>query len=79
MKTERLTAAQHRQAAHILDQIEAMEAQLNRITGGKRYLNIMGAPKRKVSASTKAKMAAAARARWALHRKERKNLITTAR
>ena len=59
-----LTPQQFRQAADISEKIVALQSQLDRILGKSGRLGAFR-PKRKVSAATKAKMAAAARARWA--------------
>jgi hypothetical protein len=59
-----LTPQQFRQAADISEKIVTLQSQLDRILGKSGRLSLPR-PKRKVSASTKAKMAAAARARWA--------------
>ena len=59
-----LSAQQLRHAADISDKIAALQGRLDRILGSPGASLKFGR-KRKVSTSTKAKMAAAARARWA--------------
>ena len=59
-----LSSAQLRHAAQIKDQIEQLQSELNRLTGGATN---GGAPRgpRRMSAAARARIAAAQRARWA--------------
>lgn len=63
-----LTPQQFRQAADISEKIAALQVQLDRILGKSGRSAALFRAKRKVSAATKAKMASAARARWARYR-----------
>src|SRR5258706_2638 len=64
MNITHLSSTQLRQAATIKDQIDRLQAKLNGLLGGAKT---QAAPtkRRKISAAVRAKMAAAARARWA--------------
>jgi uncharacterized small protein (DUF1192 family) len=60
-----LSVAQLRRAAGLREQIEKLEAQLNQITGGAPAKSKSRGGRRRFSAATRAKMAAAQKARWA--------------
>ena len=62
-----LSASQLRRAADIKDKIESLNNELTRLLGSS---TVAAAPhkRRKMSAAARAKIAAAARARWAKHR-----------
>ena len=64
---ENLSAKQLRRAANIKDKIQSLENELQRILGASTKSIAVDAPKkkRKMSAAGRAKIAAAARARWA--------------
>ncbi len=63
-----LTPGQLRQAAAIKDQIEALTARLNQILGASGNAVVRGRTGRRMSAAGRARIAAAARARWAKYR-----------
>jgi hypothetical protein len=67
MANNSLTTDQLRRALSIKEQIEALETQLNQVLGGAAPTTSTGPVRgrRKRSAATRAKMAAAQRARWA--------------
>ncbi len=71
-----LTAVQLRKAASIREKIDRLQAELDSILGGlsaaKSTPNSTVKPKRKMSAVARARMAAAAKARWAKLRAEKK-------
>ena len=62
-----LSAQQLRRAAAIKEQIQSLENELGRIFGSSSKLVVATAPKkrRKMSAAGRAKISAAAKARWA--------------
>jgi hypothetical protein len=60
-----LTSQQLRRAAKIKDQIAFLEKELARILGAPAQSNPAPKKRRKMSAAGRAKIAAAARARWA--------------
>lgn len=62
-----LSAQQLRRAADITDKIQSLQNELNRIFGTSNSAPADGAPRkrRKMSAAARAKIAAAAKARWA--------------
>jgi hypothetical protein len=62
-----LSAQQLRRAAAIKEQIQSLENELNRIFGSPTKIATAPAPKkrRKMSAAARAKISAAAKARWA--------------
>jgi hypothetical protein len=75
-----LSAQQLRRAAQVQEQIESLQAELNQILRGEvptpsltpAAVLVPAQPKRKMSAAGRAAIAAAARARWAKLRAERK-------
>jgi hypothetical protein len=60
-----LSAQQLRWAAGIKDQIASLEKKLNQIMGAPAHANSAPKKSRKISAAGRARIAAAARARWA--------------
>jgi hypothetical protein len=62
-----LSAQQLRRAADIKDKIQSLQNELNRIIGASNSAPADGAPRkrRKMSAAARAKISAAAKARWA--------------
>ena len=65
MNSINLSADQLRRAAAIKDQIEALENELGQILGGAAVATRAAGGKRTMSASARARIAAAQRARWA--------------
>ncbi len=72
-----LTAVQLRKAASIREKIDRLQAELDSILGGSSAPKAIAAPavkpKRKMSAVARARMAAAAKARWAKIRAAKKS------
>jgi hypothetical protein len=60
-----LSVAQLRKAVAVKEQIEQLEAQLSSIIGDTTTPQVIGKKRRRMSAASRAKIAAAARARWA--------------
>jgi hypothetical protein len=65
---ENLTVGQLRQVVAIKEQIERLEAQLNSIAGGDGHAGAASPKRRVMSASARARIAAAQRLRWAKKR-----------
>jgi hypothetical protein len=60
-----LSSNQLRRAANLKDKIESLQKELGRIVESPTQTQTGAAPKRKMSAAGRAKIAAAAKARWA--------------
>jgi hypothetical protein len=60
-----LTSKQLRRAASITEQIEKLQNELNKLGGGSTTLAKTARPKRRMSAAGRARIRAAAKARWA--------------
>jgi hypothetical protein len=60
-----LTPKQLRRAASIKETIEELQNELNKLVGGSTTLAKTAKPKRKMSAAGRARIRAAAKARWA--------------
>jgi hypothetical protein len=60
-----LSSKQLRQAADLKDKIESLQKELGRIVGAAPQTSNGGAPKRKMSAAGRRKIAAGQKARWA--------------
>ena len=60
-----LSSKQLRQAANLKDKIESLQKELSRIVGTPTQTQAGAAPKRKMSAAGRQKIAAAQKARWA--------------
>ena len=60
-----LTSKQLRQAASIKETIEELQNELNKLGGGSTTLAKTARPKRRMSAAGRARIRAAAKARWA--------------
>ena len=73
MSIENISSVGLRRAARIKDKIEALQQDLARILGSSTSVGAADAPRkrRKMSAAAKAKIAAAARKRWAKYRAEK--------
>jgi hypothetical protein len=63
-----VSAEQLRRAAAIKDQIDALESELGSILGGRTSRGRAGGGRRTMSASARARIAAAQRARWAKYK-----------
>src|ERR1035437_7588127 len=60
-----LTSKQLRRAASIKETIEELQNELNKLAGGSTTLGKTAKPKRRMSAADRARISAAAKARWA--------------
>ena len=60
-----LSAQQLRHAANIKEKIQSLEDELNRILSPSEAVSTVAKPKRKMSATARARIAAAQKARWA--------------
>jgi ribosomal protein L15 len=62
-----LSAQQLRNAAALKEKIQALEKELNQLLGSPAATSVVAAPKKKfkMSAAARAKISAAAKARWA--------------
>jgi len=64
MSIENLTPKQLRKAASIMEKIEKLQTELNKMVGGSTTLAQTAKPKRKMSVAGRARIAAAQKARW---------------
>lgn len=69
---QNLSSAQLRKAATIKDKIDALQTELDKLLGGTEVKPVAVQKKRTMSASAKAKIAAAQRKRWAAQKAAKK-------